>query len=965
MGVFYFLWHGYHESSVIYDITKMIAAHPDNPQYGPHYAFHWWGEPEAGYYRTLDPWLMRRNLQMLSDAGVDFLYIDVTNGFTYLEEVYQLCNISLSMREEGLQTPYIVFTTHTAGAATINQLYDNFYTKTEYRDLWFIWQGKPLILGDINDNDLYPEAKDFFTFRYSWAWTDAKNQPHHWQWLDHTPQDYGWDTDPSIPEQIPISVAEHPYSNIGASFHSGSEPPRNNLKLTDYTGQGLHFQEQWQRAFDVDPQVVMVTGWNEWIAQKMINGQDNTLNSFIGEPLANGDAFFVDAYNQEYNRDIEPMKGGHSDNRYYQLVANIRRFKGMPAAQIVHDTSSIAIDGNFVDWENVIPVFKDPRGDTYHRNYPRYDEKENYINESGRNDIIESRAGYDSRYIYFYAQTAADLTDHSGNNWMLLFINGDNDMNSGWQGYDFLINRQILSDSLTTVSAWQDSDWITIGQTPFRYAVNRLELKIERAVINETDSVPNFLFHWADNIQKLNDINEFFINGESAPDRRFAYNYMSASGSSGDIPAEPGNLMAKALSYKRIALSWIDNANNEDGFTIERSQNPDSGWIIIDSLTRNQTSYSDTTLQPATLYYFRCRAFNHSGSSPYSNVASATTFIKNAPISPDSLTALYADKQILLSWRDNSDNESHFVIDRKIKGDSAWSVIAETGMNITNWADRSIASYTTYYYRVAAKNSVGLSAFSDSIEVSLDKIGNTWDFDNDTEGWSNASLHISGFAWNNGGTIGGTITGPDPYIVSQNDLGININDKNYLIIRMKNASPASTAQVYFTTTTNPNFSEAQHLDFSIEPNDDSFMDYTIDMTAASYWNGTLKQLRVDPAKDVNNGSFEIDFINILENPSAVEDENNIITPAIFALKQNYPNPFNPSTIIEYQVVKSGMVNLSVYNIRGQKVKMLIAKKQNAGIFRIKFNAENLSSGIYIYTLRAPSGKISKKMLLLR
>ena len=965
VGVFYFLWHGFHESSEIYDISKLIAANPDNPQYGPHYAFHWWGEPEAGYYRALDPWVIRRNLQMLTDAGVDFLYIDVTNAFTYLDEVYALCDVSLTMREEGMQTPYIVFTTHTSGGQTINNLYDNFYSKSEYRDLWFIWQGKPLILGDINDPDLYPEAKEFFTFRYSWAWTDTKNHPHHWQWLDRTPQDYGWDTDPAIAEQIPVSVAEHPYSNIGASFHNGSEPPRNSLKLTDYTGQGLHFQEQWDRALEVDPQVVMVTGWNEWIAQKMINGQDNTLDSFIGEPLAIGADFFVDAYNEEYNRDVEPMKGGHTDNRYYQMVANIRRFKGMPAAQTVNDTSAIRIDGNFDDWSNVIPVFKDPRNDTFHRNYPRYDEKAVYTNNTGRNDIIESRSAYDSHNIYFYVKTAQDLTPHTDPNWMLLFINTDNDMSSGWEGYDYLINKEIDSTDSTSISVWRDSNWVKIGKAFYTYSGSRLELQIEKSLISESDSTPNFLFHWTDNIQKLNDINEFFINGESAPDRRFSYNYSSSSGQTPDTPAAPGNLVAKAVSHRQINLSWTDNADNERGFIIEHSQNPDSGWIVVDTTAQNQTFYSDTTLESNKTYFFRVRAYNDSGSSPFSNKASATTFINSAPAAPDNLTAAYGDKQIDLHWSDNSDNESSFIVEKRSKNDSTWTVIAETGMNKTNYADRDIYSFTTYYYRVTAANSIGLSAYSDSAEITTGNIGNTWDFDNGTEGWSNASLHISGFGWENGGYISGTITGPDPYIVSENNLNIDIESKKYIIIKMKNASPSSAAQIYFTTNASPNFSEAQHLDFSVQPSDDSFETYVVNMSLLSSWKGILKQLRVDPAKDVNSGSFVIDYINISTSPSDIKNSEQAVLPHRFRLKQNYPNPFNPSTIIAYEVDRKGLVNLSVYNIRGQRVKTVVNKTLNPGYFTAKFEANNLSSGIYIYTLTTTTGKASKKMLLLR
>ena len=61
--------------AAIYDNSKLLQKNPNNPAYGPHNAFHWWGVPKAGYYHAKDPWVIRRNLQMLSDADVDFLYL--------------------------------------------------------------------------------------------------------------------------------------------------------------------------------------------------------------------------------------------------------------------------------------------------------------------------------------------------------------------------------------------------------------------------------------------------------------------------------------------------------------------------------------------------------------------------------------------------------------------------------------------------------------------------------------------------------------------------------------------------------------------------------------------------------------------------------------------------------------------------------------------------------------------------
>ncbi|MEP0860671.1 MAG: T9SS type A sorting domain-containing protein [Ignavibacterium sp.] len=88
-------------------------------------------------------------------------------------------------------------------------------------------------------------------------------------------------------------------------------------------------------------------------------------------------------------------------------------------------------------------------------------------------------------------------------------------------------------------------------------------------------------------------------------------------------------------------------------------------------------------------------------------------------------------------------------------------------------------------------------------------------------------------------------------------------------------------------------------------------------------------------------------------------------PTDFTLSQNYPNPFNPSTKIVYSVAKPGKVKLYVTNILGQVVEELVNDFRETGIYEINYNAENLSTGLYIYTLEAGNTKISKKMTLLK
>jgi len=526
VGLFYFLWHGEYQEN-IYDISKILRANPAKPAYGPVGAFHWWGEPEAGYYRADDPWLIRRNLQMLTNAGIDILFMDATNGDTYLKTLRKLCTVSMEMRKQGQHTPYICIMTNHKTKETVADLYTNFYSKNQFSDLWFRWQGKPLILGkqeEISD----PTQRDFFTWRYSWQFTDAKAQPGHWQWLDNTPQKYGWVGDPNKPEQIPVAVASHPVFGVGKSNVSGQGGALNRYRTTSVTGEGRHFAEQWKRALAVDPSVVFVTGWNEWIAKRFVadtNDRSQVFKNFIDHKMRHGETFFQDQYNEEFNRDIEPMKGGYTDSYYYQLVANVRRFKGMNAVGIATPARTIVIDGKFTEWTTVKPVFNDRQGDVARRDWLRYDNKVRLTNKTGRNDIVESRVTHDKNFVYAFSRTASPLTISTGRNWMLLFIDSDQSKKTGWAGYDLVVNRLVNANGQTSIHRWIKGKWQPAGNAIYRVAENKLEIRIPRSLFSQKSNMA-FDFHWADNIQQWNTITEFFLNGDSAPDRRFNYRYV-------------------------------------------------------------------------------------------------------------------------------------------------------------------------------------------------------------------------------------------------------------------------------------------------------------------------------------------------------------------------------------------------------------------------------------------------------
>ncbi|MCJ7624719.1 MAG: fibronectin type III domain-containing protein, partial [Anaerolineaceae bacterium] len=166
----------------------------------------------------------------------------------------------------------------------------------------------------------------------------------------------------------------------------------------------------------------------------------------------------------------------------------------------------------------------------------------------------------------------------------------------------------------------------------------------------------------------------------------------------------PTELAATAVSPDQIDLSWTDNSDDETAFHIERSLNGVSGWIEIDTVSGDSTSYQDTTLSCGTTYYYRVRAYRSGDTifSEYSDTASATT--DACPLdAPSELAAnAVSPDQIDLSWTDNSDDETAFHIERSPDGISGWAEIATSAADATSYQNTTLSCGTTYYYRVRA-----------------------------------------------------------------------------------------------------------------------------------------------------------------------------------------------------------------------------------------------------------------------
>lgn len=519
IGIFYFNWHAAFGAKQAYDISKILSADPNEPKWGPVQAPHYWSEPRFGYYHPEDPWVIRKHVQMLTDAGVDMLILDVTNALTYDKEREALCQVLTAMKAEGRKVPRFALFAYANHVPTVTYLWESFYKPGRHADLWFRWQGKPLLLTPTEG--LSAEIREFFTIRTSWAWTrgqawfgDGKDR---WPWLDFAPQVPGWHAKPDEAEAMPVGVSQHPTSNIGRSFHGSRQPAPGET----HPAEGLYFDEQWRHALPFSPQFIFVTGWNEWVAQRFLS--EGTMN-MLGRPVPAGQTFFVDLYDAEFSRDIEPMKGGFGDNYYWQLAANIRRYKGTRQVPTGARGHALSVPGDFAQWKQVTPAYLDDLHDITHRDFSDVAGAGRYVDRSGRNDLDAFKVTQGDDEVYFHATVRGALSPSHGTDWMVLLLDTDRAPATGRLGYDFRINHRRPKEGLATVEKWEAGRWVEAGTARLEVGPGELQLAVNKATLGIKDTV-RFDFKWADNVPDSGDGMDFLDHGDTAPNARFNYRY--------------------------------------------------------------------------------------------------------------------------------------------------------------------------------------------------------------------------------------------------------------------------------------------------------------------------------------------------------------------------------------------------------------------------------------------------------
>ena len=271
--------------------------------------YYCWGKPSSGFYKSSNKSIIKKHMKQLADAGIDFIIIDNTNlvpgnGFTpkapnweshVTSSMTALLDTIAEMKSKGEKAPYVVNWVYTGHLyfitwQSVDNIYNQFYTKDKYKNCWVYWNDKPFI---ITTSTPTSSSSKSITTRSMWGLNGTSSV--NWSFLERDNDKPGRDSSGNV-EQIGVSTAAQ------ATYMSNKSTALGRRN-------GLTFYEQWQTAFKYHPKVVTITWWNEWCA---INQGNNT---------------YVDLYDQDYSRDIEPMQGGHGDTYYKWMKQYISAYK--------------------------------------------------------------------------------------------------------------------------------------------------------------------------------------------------------------------------------------------------------------------------------------------------------------------------------------------------------------------------------------------------------------------------------------------------------------------------------------------------------------------------------------------------------------------------------------------------------------------------------------------------------------
>ena len=557
VAMFYWTWN-ISGASPAANAQEAMDAHPEakNDYYHPVWqsgARYFWDEPIYGYYLSNDQWVIRRQGELLANAGVDAIFTDNTNSIrTYREQYLAVYEAWTKAMNDGVKTPKVSYMLPFNGTANayiqMRSLFNNVYSKELYQPLWFYWDGKPMLMAQVwginGSGDVERNMLDFFTIRKNLPYylIEDKMEYGAWGWLSMYPQAIYYknaeDEKKGKPEQITVGVAQnhnyvtHKISAMNGDNIAGRAYTSDLSHIDDPDGRlwGYNFEEQFEYALKVDPRVIFITGWNEW----------NVGREQEWQGVKNA---FPDEFDAEFSRDLEPSRGVLKDNYYYQLVNFVRRYKGAHQIPKPGKEKTITLGAGEAQWDSVEPYYAAYIGNTGDRDALGYGNV-NYTDYSGRNDIIGAKISRDSEYLYFHVECYDDITPYTDKLWMNLLIDCDAS-NSGWNTFNYVVNKSPASASTVVLERFTGRGYESEKVADCEYEVEGrfMTVKIRKADLGIEGDRFTVNFAWTDNVHDVDDkgtrtadgnyvydtfsgdIMEFYVSGDVAPGGRFKFCY--------------------------------------------------------------------------------------------------------------------------------------------------------------------------------------------------------------------------------------------------------------------------------------------------------------------------------------------------------------------------------------------------------------------------------------------------------
>lgn len=261
----------------------------------------------------------------------------------------------------------------------------------------------------------------------------------------------------------------------------------------------------------MDPPMITVGGWNEWIAYK--------------QPY-DGEYMLCDAANMEYSRDIEPMKGGYQDAFYLQLIANIRRYKGVKAKQPEpNKPKKIDINGSVTQWNDVSYIARNGDHAFIVRDAFGGSKTVRYTQAAPVNKLVEIRVAHDRDHIYLYLKGKSNFNDYDGGaSWMNVFVGTGEPSRKGWEGYEYVIGRQVENNEVTIEKLEEGFKTSPLTKGLFSKSNDVIQLAIPRSAIG-LDNCLEFYFKVAMGVTYPLEIMDYYQSGSVIPMGRLSYMY--------------------------------------------------------------------------------------------------------------------------------------------------------------------------------------------------------------------------------------------------------------------------------------------------------------------------------------------------------------------------------------------------------------------------------------------------------